>query len=887
MLAAAVPLRARGAVRVDPSLHVLDLGDRQRIVLFVSEKPSGAMVVRDPSGEIEVAIPDASIAPGVEPGAPSAPSGKGVRLDRRGSDVLVRIRPEGPVARVEARRLPSPPRVVVDLLRPQAAAAASPRRGARRGEGHAAAETARARSRERAPAAPSGARTEVDRATGAGASMGSRSEPATQGAVGPGVDAPGASGTAQRPRDGGRAEVAAADAAAPAAPAPPAEERRTAAGEDAAPELGLSRAEEPKETSVSQPVGEGDPEDPDSPRPRPSPSIGASGESAADEEEAEGHEADPAPGARGFVCAWRRVSGVPFCAPDPTAPFYSERRDDRALAARLARLPETVLPSEVRTIGANPYLQADVELVRRARSGHLWGAVRAYEAALRLRPGFGDADRARVNRALLLRELGFAPELRVAARSGSGIAAEVAAALLGDLEREAGHASVARDLYRRARRAGGLARCLARRGEAALALAGGDAAGARGALASLERACPPALLGDVETEWVRARLWRAEGDAARAKEALERIVNEVPRGRAGELRLELAAVAEQTGDQDRAVELLEELSRGTYGRTAARRAAAELARLDLGRGGLEAAIKRLETLEPAEASVETDEVLRAALRRALERHDAVEVLGLALGSHLELEELSVEERVGVARSYREVGLPSEALEVLDRLEARHRGRLPPGFWEERGELALASGNPWGAVALADEADRLRGEPSPASLSLRARALLAAGETAPAIRIVEGPLARIAPRKARALAAELALRLRTRAPGTARSLARSALPEEAKKGDEVAAKAARALALASAATGEIRDAVDAWLRLADLSADPVEAAEAAYRAAILAERIGADEQAREGYRFARAGKDPLTSRLAAAALAHRAILASARAAAAAEEGAKQP
>lgn len=359
-----------------------------------------------------------------------------------------------------------------------------------------------------------------------------------------------------------------------------------------------------------------------------------------------------------FPCAWRRVAGVPFCAPDPGAPPYATRRELAALASALAgdtapaSLPDAPDDDEPAAL----YLAADRELVARARSGRLLPAIDLYRRALRRAPRFFDAPRARLNVALTYRTLGFDAELQSVAREAAGDPTRpLLDALVGDVARERGAVDRARDAYARAD-TNGVAACLATRGRAALALDTDPPASAADDVARLPDLCPPALLADPETMLVQARQQLAAGDAHRSLTMLEAIRQAPGAGQEGAVVDGIAAAADAAGDTTRARAAYADLASGRFGGRFATRGTIGLARLDAAAGDVQGGFRRLGALAPDTAAPQRQRFAQDALSRALAHADHADAVAIVADQGIAPAALSTDDQILLARSYRVVGL---------------------------------------------------------------------------------------------------------------------------------------------------------------------------------------------------------------------------------------
>src|SRR6185295_13476281 len=359
--------------------------------------------------------------------------------------------------------------------------------------------------------------------------------------------------------------------------------------------------------------------------------------------------------------------------------------------ARLARaLDEGTRPLPAPPAGTDAavtYLAADHAFARGAAAGtRLLPAIEAYRHALRRHPGFLDAPRARMNVVLAYRAMGFRTELAAEADAlASSPGGGFAFGLLGDLLQEQDAAVDAQRAYERAAGHGPLGVCLATRGRASLAVAGGDVDGANRALADLPTVCPETLAADAETDQVRARVELAGGDARGALATLTSV--EKVLGARATLLEDVAAADVAAGDAAAARATYERLADGSHGARAAAHAAVALARLDAAAGDVTSGLRRLGTLDGTAARAErrafTTRALEDALGRGADR-DAVTLLHEQGIAPTTLDPMT---QLRLARSYRVLGLLAPAEALLDGL--RGKPEVADGVAEERAAVALA------------------------------------------------------------------------------------------------------------------------------------------------------------------------------------------------------
>ncbi len=825
--------RAHGEALFASPPHFLALRDREEIVFFINEPVAGALASRTRSG-VEVIVPRALVDPtlrGTTFRGDDSATAAGTRVvlapATRGN-AAIRITTSSAPAAVHAYSERDPPRLVIDLL-----AAPQP--------------TPTPAHKAVAPAAASAAREKPkqDAAQSASAVV---APPAVLAALA--VSAPPAAPATQGSTTAPPA--APAQASTTASNAPPAPASRTA---PEAPAAATGRTA----SAAAEPAV------------RVAPSTGAASSTGS----ADAASAHDGGSAQKRPCAWRRIGAVAFCAPDPEALAYATHADLAALARALAAAADpATLPQAIP--GDEPgalYLAADRELVVRAAGGRLLPAIDLYRRALRRAPKFFDAPRARLNVALAYRVLGFDAELQsVAQEAAKDATRPIIDAVIGDLARERDAGEPARDAYARAMGGDALAVCLATRGRAALVLASDPPGNASAHVARLPELCPPEILADAETIRVQARQQLADGQPRRGLAMLEALrgAPEVPAN--GLVLADIAAAAAAAGDDATARARWTELASGHFGARLATRATLGLAQLDVASGDDSAGFRRLDMLGSAKASDERRRLANDALVRALRRGADAEAVAIVAEQSLAPALLASDDQIALARSYRAVGLASEADALLRALAAQLGKDAPDALWHERGRGALTT-NPPQALAVADEWLRTRGAAAPAdATALRARALAALGQATAAAQSVDAAVA-LDPAAARTLRLDVAVRLQTKDPGVALRLARAALGGDDRSPRLAAPDAAAALrvvAESAEATGEAAAALAAYRELADRYADQPAAEGAQYRLA----RLGAGDggaAARAGYAEVARSRDALERRVATAAEAYEAIV----------------
>ncbi|HYC22278.1 MAG TPA: tetratricopeptide repeat protein, partial [Candidatus Bathyarchaeia archaeon] len=710
--------------------HFLTLADRQRVIFFTSEAVAGPVAARVQGGGVEVSVPHTGVDPALaeksfhgDPGAAEIVKKLTVSGAAQGG-AAIHVETQTPVSAALVRSVDYPPRIIVDLVT-TAAADAPPRTGATPGE---AAKAAAAKPRSTPRPTPRPRRTPI----------------VTPSPVDVQPDAPAAPAATRvplviplftpRPSPAPSAAPAASGVAAPAAKPSPAATPvpATKASTAAAPGPGTA-------APASAAVG----------------SDAAGGSAPAP---------DPAP------CRWTRLSGFPFCRPNPDLPAYAAYHSTAEFARALGE-EHAPLPDLPESLSGAPllYLGADLELVRGTAPGRVLGAIDSYSRAIRQYPKFPDAARAQINIALAYSALGFEPEMEAAARlAAGGPQAAVALALLGDQAIQRGRLDAARDLFTRTERAGGLGECLAARGRAELALAARHPEAADAELGTVTTICPRAFAMDFDTRHVAARVKLAAGDPRSAAAILAEIRGSAPPVERMDVIEELANASAAAGDLPTARRCYEALAAAHPGTNAAARAAVGLARMDAAAGNVEGAFGRLSSLEPGEMKAERRAFAADAAARSLRGGTSAEAIALVQGHAVAPELLSADDQVLLARAYRETGLLDESEAVLTALQTKLGASAPDGLWLERAQLALARGDAQKAIAALDEQLRVRGAASADALALRARALVQEGQGASAVAPIVAELAKSDPAAARDLRIELAQDLRRRDPASAAS-----------------------------------------------------------------------------------------------------------------------
>ncbi len=808
--------------------HVVSDADGSRIVLFLNEPVSGALAARAGDG-FEVRVPRSEVAASIQ-GQDFGADGWGnggdavkhlVLAAGAKGDTSIRIQPSGPVHGIDAHSVDDPPRLVIELL------AAAPTRTP-------------APKATKAPVAASNAAK--DKKVGKAAA-----KPTDAATPRPGVTAAPKEHRSPRP--------------APTASATANGEPLAVAAAERASIDGRRPTEAPRDATILTALA-----------PREKDSNGTEGEHAQAGADGAPSAAPVRPGALGFGCLWRRFSGVAICVADPKAAPYVGDHTITALVGALARgkLPEPEDTPPVVT-PALVYLQADVLFATRAPEGKLLPVVDAYRHALRTHPQFPEAWRARLNIALAYRAMEFVTELRTTAGEAAvDPTAGLVRGLAGDLAFVTGKTPLARDDYRRAADGGGLGACLAGRGRARMALAANDVTVAAAELTALGSLCPPELVADPETTWVRGALALARQEYAAARTLLDEAHKGLGNQDRGGVIADLGAVAEAAGDPKTARDAYDTLARGAYGARAARHATVRLAILDGVGGDVGAGLKRLERLTPEASDPARRALVMQAARGALARGAAAEAIATVHESHVDPAALPLDDQLLMAEAYRDIGLVGEAERVLNAAQAAAGPSAPDALFAARGTLALARRDAGQGLAIADDWIRARGRTAGA-LGLRAGAAALAGDAtgaqaAVAAAVIEDPSV------ARTLALDVAELLRDRHPAAALSLAHQALEPGA--GAELPpARHAAGLAMVGAlaeAAGDDDTALAAFTTLtARYGKEPV-AADAAYRAARIAARKvpGGDAAA---FDDAVKSKDPLARRVAGAARDYEAIM----------------
>ncbi|MFN8601851.1 MAG: hypothetical protein U0842_15400 [Candidatus Binatia bacterium] len=546
----------------------------------------------------------------------------------------------------------------------------------------------------------------------------------------------------------------------------------------------------------------------------------------------------PAPAApQTLVCRWRRVGGIPYCAPDPKAGIYAADLGTAEIAGLLDRARSGPTLVQLPNQGpAEAHLNADVTLVRAAKSGYLLPALAEYEHALRTYPAFEDASRSRANVALIYHTLGFAPELARLSRAKDDPVAPFAAVLLADLWRDRDEKHDLAPLLAAGRNAGGITNCIAERVAANLAADEKRAAAFPAAFAELSKVCPRTILEDSETAWLRGRAMVLGGEASRAAEVLPPLEEDLPRRERALLLADVVAAQDAAGNAQAARLTEERLAGGDLGRRAARNARLALAARDAAEGKLGDIGGRFADL-PIEDALQTRE--RAdliAVGELLRQGNEIAALGMMTERKVEARSLAPADQLLLARALRKVGLLDQSRRVLAGIAAATTSRLPDGYYEETGALALAHDDAPGALDVVEQWRVARGGNAPAgAIALKARARAAKGDARGATEALEKELTPLDPVLARDVAVELAGQLRSADPAAAMRLAEGALKDSALPPLDAPREAAALAALADAAeaTGDKATAQSAFTRLAREYANEPAAAGAAYRASRLA------------------------------------------------------
>ena len=562
-----------------------------------------------------------------------------------------------------------------------------------------------------------------------------------------------------------------------------------------------------------------------------------------------------------LVCRWRRVGGVPYCAPDPKAGIYAADLGTAEIAGLLDRARSG--PTLVQLPGQGPaeaHLNADVTLVRAAKSGYLLPALAEYEHALRTYPAFEDASRSRANVALIYHTLGFAPELARLSRAKDDPVAPFAAVLLADLWRDRDEKHDLAPLLAAGRSAGGITNCIAERVAANVAADEKRAAAFPAAFAELSKVCPRTILEDSETAWLRGRAMVLGGEASRAADVLPPLAEDLPRRERALLLADVIAAQDAAGNAQGARLTEERLASGELGRRAARNARLALAARDAAEGKLGDIGGRFADL-PIEDAMQTRERADViAVGELLRQGNEIAALGMMTERKVEARSLAPADQLLLARALRKVGLLDQSRRVLAGIAAATTGRLPDGYYEETGALALAHDDAPGALDVVEQWRIARGGNAPAgAIALKARARAAKGDARGATEALEKELTPLDPVLARDVAVELAGQLRSADPAVAMRLAEGALKDSALPPLDAPREAAALAALADAAeaTGDKATAQTAFTRLAREYANEPAAAGAAYRAARLASSAPAQAAP------APAGAAPAASQQAAA------------------------
>jgi hypothetical protein len=766
------PDMAHAAARFAAAPHFLLLEDRERIVFFTDGRVAGAVARQRPDGTIDVVVPGASVDESVATRSFDDAAAGGPGTMR------LRLSSAAGDARIEIEHAGAVERV-------HAFAAGNPSRLT--------IDLLRERAR------PKTAERQERQAAG------------RRGGRDPG-------GTTANKEESRRAAPAAA-----ASPAPAVDQKRAASAPTPAPSpaalvvnVDATRAAPPPSpTASAQPAG----------------GPAKPGDAVAT---AQGRSAHGTSGP--IACRWRRVAGTAYCAPDPTAAAYAADLGTERLAGQLDRAHDGPGMTPLASSGAaETHLNADVELVRRARDGWLLPVVALYEHALRTHPEFADAPRTRANLALVYHALGFTPELERLARLPGDPVAPFASALLASLLREEGETRDLEPLLATASAAGGFPACLAARVRAELAADRGDEDVAA-EIGRLAKVCPRTIVEDAATSWLRARVQLAGGEASKAARALVALERELPRRERALLLSDLARAYRADGHAEAARRTEERLAGGAFGPRAIRRGRVALAALAAEQGRRDAVEAELAGLSPEDVALGRKKAELASAAKLIASGQELAALAKLAQHQLDVRHLSPLEQVALARALRQVGLAGEAEKTIRGLRVIAPARLPDEFWIEVGAQALAREDAEAALATADEWVAARGGEVPVgALVLRSRAYAAKGDGRAAAALVSEQIAALDPGVARDLAIEVAEQVRSADPAAALDLARTAL--EAQGLEPLAAssraRALRVVAEASEATGDAASAASAFARLADEHAGEPAAAGAAYRAARLA------------------------------------------------------
>lgn len=899
---------AHGAVLFSSEPHILALGQRQQVILFAQDGIDGAISTRRADGTWDVVIPNATVDQALADrsfvGPPVGEQGRATQVDLEsvGTDVRLRVRPAGDVARVVAYGVRNPPRLMVDLLSREAA----------RKESAAREKSAARRETERATQAEErGTETVSD----PGTPTVDRNDDAVSESVAPELS---------RAENAAMPEKAPAQMAGEPAPKDPGAEDRTVAptqepepgAVDAAaaeggpmfpPTTGLASAEHPQdETSLlesTEPApaghervrlsagdavdGEGREGTEDVASSGAGAAAGVASESLQDRIPVAAVEFDGSDGSgrvalalgeladrREEHCLYTRVSGVPFCAPNGDALGYVEDAYSSGLARRIAAGATWVAKVQGTVAPAKPYLEADREFLTHARKGWLLGTISAYTRALRLSPGFPDAVRAHMNIALIYAQLGFRPELEMQASNSTNPARGFASAVLGDQRLEEGRFRDAADLYEFAADEGGMAACVAARGLAGLALAEGRTERAYDGLSMLRDLCPRGFVDDPDTERLRARIALSLGDANRALATLDQVEARLRKPERGEILLERATIAEEAGRLDEAHEAWSELETGRYGPKLEAHAAIALARLEGTRAAVDDGLSRLEDLPPEDRERARNELLVGASDDALSNGDGLSAVAMVLSEGLDSSKLAPRAQVELAGSYRRLGLYEEARKTLDRVERRGDGGFPESYWRERGALALATGDLGAAEEILRRWQRSRGgNPSTGEIELRVAVLAGRNASRAAIQTALERLNGLDPQRATSARWRAAADLADRDPATATALLESAgqLEKLPDLPEDQLANTLWALGRGGEEHGESAVALAAYQALGLGLPESARGAEASYRAARILEVEQEFSEAERAFRRAAVHPKAIDRRQAEASSAYHSVV----------------
>lgn len=862
VLLAAVPANAAEEALFSSEPHVLAFETRQQVVLFAGAGVTGGMATRRGDGSFDVLVPGAGVDAAIEgrefvgPAVDVEGRGTAVSLQNLDGDVRIRIQARGDVARVVAYAVSDPARLMIDLL-PAGTAVEEVHSGKTRSR-------RRADDDESAVVRPTAGRSGLEAppepadASGAGEAKTPDSPSLGSNPVEVATGEP-AQATTTEPEDGPSEAAPETDRVEPVPAKAPQRWEDVVAGLEA--ELSGPACPAPAADAI------------------PADSGVEVGQSAPDEDRALVADAAAAwardPAAQEAHCRFMRVAGAPFCAPNPDSPYYRENVYVSGLTHRIAAGATWLAPLQMAPddpVGL--YLQGDRDFILNANDGWLLAAVRSYARALRLAPHFGDAVRARMNIALIYSRLEFVPELESRASDATNPAREFARVLLGDVRRGRGDLAGAAELYASAATAGGLPACLAARGLAYLALAEGRVERARTGVLGLNELCSRSVLIDSDTARLRARVDIASGDADGALATLSSASSKASRWETGGILRERAQIAESAGRLLEARHAWEELQSGSHGEDLAVEAAIALARLEGTSESIEEGLARIEELPSVDRSRARAELLAEVSDGALADGDGLPALSMILAEGFDPSGLDVSSRVGLAATYRQLGLLEKSIDTLDRIEASSQDGLPPSYWEERANVALVEDDPAAAeLALARWRRSLGGNPSARALAVQARIL--SRRKAP-VSEIEPLLARLAGlEKSRALSMrwEVAREFADRDPASGLALlggddGLKTLPDldEAELTETL-----WRLGRAAESRGDAEAALTSYQALAHGLPGTPRGAEASYRAGRLHERRDAPGEARRAYDRASTHPEELDRRQANATSAYHEVV----------------